>query len=153
MVLINTLPGFEEFEGYGITSCGKVWSFKRNKFLTPYRNYKGYLYVHLSNRQKSTSPRIHKLVALAYIPNPDNLETVDHIDGIKEHNYINNLQWMTRADNKRKSCCKKVMCVETGEIFESGAVAGKALGVNPTGISQVCNGKLNKTGGYSFKFV
>lgn len=153
MVLIETLPGFEDFKGYGITSCGRVWSFKRNKFLAPNYSRAGYLRVHLSSGQNRLLIEIHRLVALAYIPNPDNLETVDHIDGNKEHNYINNLQWMTREDNVRKRASKKVQCIETGEIFESGAAAARALGLKSCNISQVCHGKLNKTGGYSFKFV
>ena len=154
MKMINEIKGFEDFKGYAITSCGKVWSFKTNRFLKPNKNNKGYLQVWLTNGngyRKTVS--IHRLVALAYIPNPNNLETVDHIDNCKEHNYINNLQWMTREENNSKSKSKAVYCVELDKVFESGAAAAKELGLHKSKISLVCNGKRNKTGGYHFKFV
>ena len=92
MKMINEIKGFEEFEGYGITSCGRVYSFKTNKFLKSAKDKKGYLHVWLADgKGNGKTVRIHRLVALAYIPNPNNLETVDHIDEDKEHNYINNL--------------------------------------------------------------
>lgn len=154
MKMINEIKGFEEFEGYGITSCGRVYSFKTKRFLKPNKNYKGYLSVCLtnSNGYKKTVA-IHRLVALTYIPNPNNLETVDHIDENKEHNYINNLRWMTRGENKSKSWSKAVYCVELDRTFKSGAEAARELGLQTSKISLVCNGKRNKTGGYHFKFV
>ena len=92
MKMINEIKGFEEFEGYGITSCGRVYSFKTKRFLSPGKNHKGYLQVQLADgKGHKKTVFIHRLVALAYIPNPNNLETVDHIDENKEHNYINNL--------------------------------------------------------------
>lgn len=103
MKMINEIEGYEEFTGYGITSCGKVWSFKTNRFLTPSRGANGYLYVYLSSGMKDKRVRIHRLVALAYIPNPNNLDTVDHIDENKDHNYVNNLRWLSRGDNIRHS--------------------------------------------------
>ena len=154
MKMINEIKGFEEFEGYGITSCGKVWSFKTNKFLKPSKDKKGYFLVHLADgKGQEKTVRIHRLVALAYTPNPNNLETVDHIDENKEHNYINNLRWMTREENKNRSWCKKVYCVELDKVFESGAAAARELGLQTSKISNVCNGKRNKTGGYHFKFI
>ena len=154
MIDICTLSGFKDFKGYAITSCGKVWSYKTNRFLSPGKNHKGYLSVWLTDgRGHGRTVTIHRLVALAYIPNPNNLETVDHIDNYKEHNYINNLQWMTRGENKSKSWSKAVYCVELDKTFKSGAAAAKELGLDSSKISLVCNGKRNKTGGYHFKFV
>ena len=75
--------------------------------------------VHLYKNNKIYNKSIHRLVAEAYIPNPENLETVDHIDENKEHNYVKNLQWMTQRDNVVKSKAHKIICVETGEIFDS----------------------------------
>jgi len=62
----------------------------------------GYLSVHLSINGKEKCFLIHRLVAEAYIPNPDNLPQIDHIDGDKTHNWINNLQWITNKDNAKK---------------------------------------------------
>lgn len=154
MKMINEIKGFEEFEGYGITSCGRVYSFKTKRFLKPSKDKKGYLQVWLTNgKGQGKTIRIHRLVALAYISNPNSLETVDHIDENKEHNYINNLRWMTREENKNRSWCKKIYCVELDKVFESGAAAARELGLQRSKISLVCNGKRNKTGGYHFKFV
>ena len=154
MKMINEIKGFEEFEGYGITSCGRVYSFKTERFLKPRKNNKGYLQVWLADgRGHGKTVSIHRLVALAYILNPNNLETVDHIDENKEHNYINNLQWMTREENNSKSKSKAVYCVELDKVFESGAAAARELGLQKSKISLVCNGKRNKTGGYHFQFV
>ena len=154
MKMINEIKGFEEFEGYGITSCGRVYSFKTKRFLKPIKNNRGYLQVQLTNgTQHKKTVKIHRLVALAYIPNPNNYDTVDHIDENKEHNYINNLRWMTREENKNRSWCKKVYCVELDKVFESAAAAARELGLDSSNISNVCNGKRNKTGGYHFQFV
>ena len=154
MKMINEIKGFEEFEGYGITSCGRVYSFKTKRFLKPIKNNRGYLQVQLTNgTQHKKTVKIHRLVALAYTPNPNNYDTVDHIDENKEHNYINNLRWMTREENKNRSWCKKVYCVELDKVFESAAAAARELGLDRPKISLVCNGKRNKTGGYHFKFV
>lgn len=108
MKMISEIEGFEKFTEYGITSCGRVWSYKRNKFLKPSRNKKGYLYIGLTYEKTSKLVAIHRLVGLAYIPNPDNLETIDHIDENKEHNYVNNLRWMSRGENKSRSWSKPV---------------------------------------------
>ena len=98
------------YEGlYAVTSCGKVWSYKSKKFLTPWENGYGYLYIDLYKDGKCKHYKIHRLVAEAYIPNPDNLPQVDHIDGNKTHNYLNNLQWITNRDNCRKSNNKPIL--------------------------------------------
>jgi len=153
MKKINEIEGFEQFEGYGITSCGKVWSFRTNKFLKPQRDKKGYLCVNLISGKNQKTVKIHRLVALAYIPNPDNLETVDHIDENKDHNYINNLRWLSRGENKSRSWSKPVKCLETGQVFESGAAAAREMNLEPSHVSQVCNRKRNHTGGYHFEFI
>ena len=104
---MKDIKGYEGL--YGITSCGKVWSYKRKKFLTPVVNNKGYLYVTLWKDGEKKMYRLHRLVAEAYLPNPSNLPDVDHIDNDKTHNYVNNLQWITHRDNVRKSCNKPIL--------------------------------------------
>lgn len=148
---MKDIKGFEGL--YAITSCGRVWSYKSKKFLTPARDRKGYLRVCLYKEGKGNVKGIHRLVAETYIPNPENLETVDHIDSNKEHNYIGNLQWMTNEDNDRKGHCKKVRCVELNKIFESQTAAAKELNICRTNIVLCLKGKRKTCGGYHFEYV
>ena len=98
------------YEGlYAVTSCGKIWSYKYKKFLKPGVNRDGYLFVVLCKDGQNKLYKIHRLVAQAYLPNPENLPQVDHIDNDKTHNYVNNLQWITNRDNVRKSNNKPIL--------------------------------------------
>lgn len=143
------------YEGeYAITSCGKVWSYKSKKFLKPMIIKNKYHVARLINNKKVEHKYIHKLVAEAYIPNPNNYDTIDHIDGNKSNNCINNLQWMKRGDNAAKSNKKKVRCIETNQIFNSITEASKFANTDPSNIGRVCNNKRVKTaGGYHWELV
>lgn len=96
---MKDIPGYEGL--YAVTSDGQVWSYRRNIFLRPAMR-KGYLAVHLRKNGKGKSYYIHRLVGLVFIPNPQNLETIDHIDGNKLNNNADNLQWLSRTNNIRK---------------------------------------------------
>ena len=104
---MKDIKGYEGI--YGITSCGKVWSYKSKRFLTPMAYDNGYLYVNLYKDGKRKNCYVHRLVAEAYIPNPDNLPQIDHIDNNKNHNYLNNLKWITCRDNVRKGRNKPIL--------------------------------------------
>lgn len=130
---MKDIKGYEGL--YAVTSCGKVWSYKSKKFLSPGVNGQGYHQVVLVKDGKPKHFYIHRLVAEAYIPNPNGYDTVDHIDGDKSHNYLNNLQWLSRKDNVKKANCQKVRCVETNEIFNSMTDAAKHYGVTGGAIS------------------
>ena len=104
------MKDIKNYEGlYAITPEGEVWSYKRKKFLKPGVNRYGYLYVNLWKDGKVKTYSLHRLVAEAFIPNPENLPQVDHIDGNKMHNFLNNLQWITNRDNVRKGRNKPVL--------------------------------------------
>ena len=97
------MKDIQGYEGlYAVTTCGKVWSYKRKKFLKPFFNQNGYHLVDLYKDGRKCTHKVHRLVALAYIDNPRDYETVDHIDGNKSHNNVQNLQWLSRGDNSRK---------------------------------------------------
>ena len=144
---MKDIKGYEGL--YAITGCGKVWSYKSKKFLSPGVNA-GYLQVGLMKDGERKYLYIHRLVAETYIPNPNGYDTVDHIDGDRTHNYINNLQWMKNADNARKAQCEKVICVETGEEFNSLTSAAEYCGVTKGAISQAIR-KGYKSGGFHWK--
>ena len=148
------MKDIDGYEGlYAITSCGKVWSYRTKKFLKPQKMKNGYLRIGLYKDDKPKFFYVHRLVALAYVSNPDNLETVDHIDENKEHNYINNLRWLSRKENKSRSQSKLVRCVETGQVFNSMKIAEKELGLRQNSISTIYTGKQKTTGGYHFEFI
>lgn len=89
----------EGFEDYLITRDGKVWSIRRQQFCAFWDNHTGYDLITLKCGDKKKHKRVHRLVAQAYIPNPEGLETVDHIDEDKHNNDMSNLRWLSRSDN------------------------------------------------------
>lgn len=129
---MKDIKGYEGL--YGITSCGKVWSYRSKKFLSPDKT-SGYERVILQKNGDKKRFLVHRLVADAYIPNPNNLPEVDHIDGNKRKNCANNLQWMSGLDNTRKANNVKVRCIQTGEIFDSITLAAKYYNVSHAAIS------------------
>ena len=88
------------YEGlYAVTSCGKVWSYRNKKFLEPHISNRGYFRVNLYKDGKMNHYSVHRLVAEAYIPNPDNLPQVNHKDENKTNNCIQNLEWCDQKYN------------------------------------------------------
>lgn len=85
---------------YAITSCGKVWSYKNKMFLRPQPDKEGYLTVMLTNKDRGRKNcKVHRLVAQAYIDNPEDKPQINHLDEDKTHNYTNNLAWATPKEN------------------------------------------------------
>ena len=89
----------QDYPNYLIYRDGRIYNNKRKRFLHPSKGSKGYIYVHLSNKGKGYTFRLHRLLATHYIANPNNYPMVDHIDGNKENNSIENLRWATSIEN------------------------------------------------------
>jgi hypothetical protein len=164
------------YEGlYAVTTCGKVWSYRRNRFMKGSVNHYGYLYSPLYKDGKAKNHYIHRLVAEAYIDNPEVKPQVNHINGIKIDNCIGNLEWNTVSENikhaydkglmhmsdeKKKAviegCSKPVFQIDarTGDIikgWKSATDAGKSLGISS--ISSACTGRNITAGGYIWRTV
>jgi hypothetical protein len=95
----------EGYPNYLIYEDGRVYSKKRNKFLKPSKDKKGYISCHLYINSNGKWFFIHRLIALHYIPNPENKAEVDHINDNPSDNRKENLQWLTKKENldKRKT--------------------------------------------------
>lgn len=142
------------YEGlYAVTEDGRVWSYKRNKFLTPVSNGKGYLQVCLSKDGKVKRHYVHRLVAEAYIPNPDNLPQINHKNEIKKDNSVGNLEWCDNQYNIDYSLSKPIRCVETGEVFNSIMDCARKYNLQNGNICSVLKGRRMHTCGLSFEYV
>lgn len=154
-----------EFNNYAISNLGNIKNIKKNKLLTPYFDKKsGYLiYTFCQNSIKKTF-KIHRLVALYFIPNPNNLPYINHIDGDKTNNRVENLEWCTAKENDDharrnglKNQEKPVVAINitTGDsvTFKSVTEAGALLGINKGTISKILKGKRNQTHGYKFNYI
>jgi hypothetical protein len=172
------------FEGlYEVSSYGNVRSVDRTimrsnnnplnlkgKMLPQYFKYgKSTLprcYVNLCKNSKNYTPYVHRLVAKAFIPNPDNLPQINHKDENPQNNNVENLEWCTDKYNSNygtaqerriQKICKKVTAYSLqGEFiksFNSILDAAKEYNLDPSGITKVCKGKYKYCGDYIFRYV
>ena len=156
----KTIKGFE---GYMISTDGQVKNIKTGKILKGFKNKKGYLQVPFYKNGKRIQPYIHKLVAEAFIDNPENKTQVNHIDGNKTNNNVNNLEWCNNRENQihaiknhlRKNI-KAVYQYNKDNTFikkwESSAEVMRVLGIDRGHINACCNGKRKTAGGYIWSF-
>lgn len=120
----------------------------------------GYMYVQFGVDGKLFHLFVHRIVAITFIPNPDDLPEVNHIDNDPTNNRLKNLEWCTSSYNRQyvekygKALGRPVIAVnlETCEVlwFESQSEAARQLGINGSHITDVVRGKLNKTHGFWF---
>lgn len=159
--MIEEWKTIEGYEDYQVSNLGRVKSlkYKTEKILTPRQNKikGGYLYVILCRDGETKSFQIHRLVARAFMPNPEDfILEINHIDRNPENNLLDNLEWCTRQKNVEHSQNKTVNQYDTSgnyiQSFESAKLAGETTGVDPSAISKVCLGKRKTAGGFIWKY-
>ena len=131
------------------------------KILKPRAN-KGYLMVTLCKNGVCRDFLLHRLVATAFIPNPDKKPQVNHLSEDKLNNSVENLEWCTAKENinygtgiKRSSekRSKPVLCVELNQIFPSLTEAARHFNVAQSNLSGVLTGRFKTAGGYHWEFA
>lgn len=153
---------------YLISDTGIIFSRTLGREVSQFESRDGYKKVTLRLGVCSRKTfSVHRLVALAFIPNPNNKPTVNHKDGDKSNNSVCNLEWATRSEQTQHawntglikdiktranavidSLGNEVICVTTGEIFRSVGEAARAYDLKVTNLSRVCKGvKGYKTAG------
>ena len=164
------------YEGlYKVSNLGRVKSlskydrlgrFHGERILHDCDNGNGYRIVNLKRDGKQDMRTVHRLVMTAFVPNDNECSDINHIDGDKTNNHLDNLEWCTRRENMAHAVKnglltdfgqKKVMCVETGKVFKSTIEAEKWVGIKAGNgrIGSVCNNRKGaKTcGGFHWRFV
>lgn len=91
------ISGFEQF--YAVSNTGRVQNINTGRDLKPFVNDNGYGSVKLFNGKSKREAKVHRLVAEAFIPNPENKPQVNHIDRNKLNNNVSNLEWVTNKEN------------------------------------------------------
>lgn len=187
MELWKDIGGFEGY--YQVSTCGNVRSLTRfdgirerkGQPIAPVLKHNGYLQVGLRKHGKRKYVGVHRLVAEAFIPNPQNKPQVNHIDCDKQNNNVSNLEWATSRENlnhahkhnlvkprkgkthpfygkygESSRSAKPVIRYnrKTGEmkLYKAKILAAED-GFDPTGISKCCHKKMKTHGGYEWYFL
>lgn len=168
------IPGYEG--RYQVSDMGRVKSLARvvdrgrwgevdvpERVIKPVRINTGYLSVHLYLTGKYKTLLLHRLVADTFLPNPDGLPEVNHLNGVRTDNRVENLEWCTREENLRHCYYtlnvdsdkpkRPVICLDTGTRYRSVSEAARKNGVLPSGVTQTCRGQLRQTGGLRFAYA
>lgn len=176
MEVWKDIKGYEGY--YQISNLGNVKSCNRQiKRLNHLKNLKeklkkstldkgtGYYCVVLSKNNKRNKCYIHRLVAEAFIPNPDNLPFVNHKDETRTNNRIENLEWCTPLYNNTYGTLLKRLKNLKGKIiyqydleghfikkWESSMEISRTLKLSQSNIIKCCKGKRNKVGGFIWRY-
>jgi hypothetical protein len=113
MEIWKDIPEYEGF--YQVSTHGRVRHIPSGNILKPFKVGKHPRYDAVQLLRKSK--RLHRLVASAFIPNPDNLPEVNHIDGVKTNNHVNNLEWVTTKDNIAHALKNGLMATGERSVF------------------------------------
>lgn len=156
-----------EFPRYSVSSTGNVRNNMTGRILKKGKNSLGYLYVDLYSENNHKSVTVHKLVAEAFIENPENKNCIDHIDTNKENNNVGNLKWVTYKENTNNPLTLEAIRTRAGKspraiqqyiggklIAEYGSIsdAARKLGLKVNCISRCCLGKRKTYKGYNWRF-
>jgi hypothetical protein len=134
---------------------GRLYNHKTKKFKKWTKDTNGYMKTQIWVNGKPKNVRQHRLIAEQFIDNTENKKQVNHKNGIKHDNRIENLEWVTQSENGKHSFanglqkvtkpCKKVIDVTTNKIYESVTIAAEHYKINRTYLSSMLSGNRKNT--------
>lgn len=162
------LPGQEwriipNYPEYAVSNIGNVATIKTNK-LRSLSDHKGYKQCMLRKNGKAYNRFVHRLVASAFLPAPEEGQVIDHINGIRNDNRVENLRWCSITDNLhfplakqhrehlQKPCCQYNLDGSFVSKFNSSFEAGDKTGIACGSIDNCCKGKQLSAGGYQWRY-
>ena len=163
------IPGYEGlYQASNLGRIKKIWKTKET-IMKPSLQKEGYLRIGLVKNSKRKSYQVHRLIALCFIDNIYNKKYVNHIDGNKQNNNADNLEWVTASENLKHAYDNNLFKTIPGgknskpilqydlngnfiKKWESQREAGKTLGIQQSNIFKVANEQRNHAGGYVWKY-
>lgn len=160
------------FPKYQVSNQGRIKNIESGRIFTGTKDAFGYIHVRLINPQgKYTLRKIHRLVAEAFLPNPEHKPIIDHLDGNKTNNTLENLRWVTYSENtvaynkkreeanpenkqnqKSRKIAQYTLDGKLVATFNKMSEITKATGISKYGVYCTCYGKLRSNGGFMWRF-
>ena len=162
------IPGWDNLS---VSSCGRIRNDKTGRYLKLSSERGNYKKVTFHKDGKCYRISVHRAVCMAFIPNPEGKETVNHKNGIHDDNRVSNLEWATQRENNihkyevlgfrmspegrnsiRQKRKKKVIRLEDGKVYDSLTEAAEDVGVVISNISLAIKGVHHTAGGYHWDY-
>lgn len=166
--LTETWKPIQGFPKYQVSDLGRIKNIESGRIFTGTKDAFGYVHVRLINPQGTyTLKKVHRIVAEAFLPNPECKPIIDHIDGEKTNNALSNLRWFTYSENsqayeaskgKRRSTpinrmlAQYTMDGELVAVYDNALEAARMTGFGDFGIYSAGAGKLKSFGGFMWRF-
>lgn len=157
---METWKEIKDYPKYEVSDNGRIKNSRTGHILKPGTHRQGYSLVWLCDEDGRHGKTVHRLVAEAFIDNPLSKPQVNHKDGNKSNNSVENLEWNTGSENTAHAYrtglfdgrpTKSVRIVETGETFNSLRDCAKSLNANASGISACAHGRFGSYRGLHFE--
>ena len=156
----------KEYSKYEVNQYGEIRHKKRKQILKPRSNNGGYQYVNFKINGKPINFAVHRIVANAFIPNPNGYTEINHKDYNRKNNCVNNLEWVSSSQNKQHAFLKEQNKKSRGKAvnqytkdgnfiktFDTITEAAEELKCSVSAISNCCLGRTKTSQGFRWSFV
>lgn len=165
MLLFEEFRDIKNYENYEVSNFGRVKNKKTGRILKLEKTRDGYIRVNLCKGGIQRHALLHRLVSLAFLPNPQNLPQINHKDEDKTNNTVDNLEWCTceynnnygtrnerQAEKKSKPVLQYDLLGNLIREWPSIMKVERELGISQGNISSCCSGNRSSAGGYLWKY-